>query len=446
MGADTEQSRLLDPAEHYFWLLDQTACMNFVVFAELDRQFPLARWQRALDILCRETALLRTVLRPAEGGRLRFLVRTTLSIGFDERQETTDTWLKTLATQLEQRFTAFDAALVRALHLPLSDGRTVVALTFHHALADGRSGMNLLKALLDNVVRGDSATPDHRLAAGLHDHFPARFDWPRQPEALHRLANLRRAELKRHGLPDRLQGLHATAPNREARILRIELDQEQTRALRQACQSAACSIHGALGAALLLALHEADGRAQDLTLSLTTPADLRPLLDPADGKNPTELLGLYISMLSANYPVAAGTGFWPLAKTIGDEVRQTLQRGDGHLLYHLYQPCSIPADQPQALADFNATVARAHPSALLSNLGVVEAPSGAGDAGVTAMSFALCPMPSQCAFAAVTTFSGRLLINLIVDLARMPLKMAETLAKSLQDRLLANLAPRDPST
>lgn len=40
--------RYLDPAEHYFWILDQVSSMNFVVMAELSQTLSPAKLEHAL--------------------------------------------------------------------------------------------------------------------------------------------------------------------------------------------------------------------------------------------------------------------------------------------------------------------------------------------------------------------------------------------------------------
>jgi hypothetical protein len=56
---------------------------------------------------------------------------------------------------------------------------------------------------------------------------------------------------------------------------------------------------------------------------------------------------------------------------------------------------------------------------------------------VRSISFALCPMPFQLAFCAVSTFAGRRLLNLTYDAAKLPTHDAAQMTAGLRDRLAA---------
>ena len=76
--------RPFDPAEHYFWLLDQSSCMNLVVFAEIDKQFSPDQLTIAITGLSEKVALLRTPFQAYADNQLHFRVNdicdTTLEI------------------------------------------------------------------------------------------------------------------------------------------------------------------------------------------------------------------------------------------------------------------------------------------------------------------------------------------------------------------------------
>lgn len=445
-----QESRIFDPAEHYFWLLDQSACMNFVVFAELEEQFSLSAWQSALNSLSQRIALLRTGFRISTGGSLQAEVQPQSVITVSCHEVAAADWLTPIEAELKRPFDAHESSVVRCLYLRLQhSSQSVIALTFHHSLADGRTGVavlgQLIASLFETAHYPSDHPPDHpnnHLAPGLHALFPPHYDWESHPETFRQLAALRRDELKRHGKPHKLSGFRTdTTAIRQPKIMRIELTESETTALAMKSKAEQCTVHGALAAAELLALYTVTTNGQDtndhpLTLSLTTPADLRTHLASTLDRPARGLLGLYITMLSANYPLSENTGFWQLAREVSADIQRTLQRGDGHILYHQFQPGKYsPADQA-AVKIFSEAAGNAHQSALLSNLGMIAPLEGPVGDSVRSLSFALCPMPSQTVFVAAGTYRQRLFINLNFDLGRMPAALARQIADLMQQRLL----------
>jgi hypothetical protein len=129
--------------------------------------------------------------------------------------------------------------------------------------------------------------------------------------------------------------------------------------------------------------------------------------------------GLYISMLSANYPIEPETDFWQLAKEISSDVKRQLRRGDGHILYDIFQPLTFSASELD-VQRFTSGANKAHQSALISNLGNVASVTPSKEDWIRSISFALCPMPSQTVFAAVSTYKNQLNVNLNFDIGKMP--------------------------
>ncbi|MBK8971594.1 MAG: hypothetical protein IPM37_09585 [Hahellaceae bacterium] len=434
--------RPLDPAEHYFWLLDQAACMNFVVFAEIERVFSPEALNASLHHLVSEHALLRLALVPDEVHRLHFeICNDSLHCEVHTAAPTSD--LNGMEAELNRTFPCH-TWLWRAHAFPFSDGPGMrLALTFQHSLADGRTGINLLSEWLNRLLNSPSGNhltnpattrPGTLINPGLHDLFPSRFQWESQPEAATQLARQRRDEFKAHAPPAFPAYFQRGECPRQPAIRPLVLSAEQSQTLLNRCRHAGCTLHGLIAAVQLLALHQVADSDPSLNLklthSLTTPADLRPSLAHEGGTGQT-LNGLYISMLSLNVPVDPGTDPFELARYITQTTRQQLERGDGHLLYHLYQPLSFTADET-SVAQFCQQVEKAHPNSLISNLGRLDTLPGDTAFAVNRMAFALCPMPSQLLFNAVTTYQGQLIMNLNFDLGRTPEATAQAIHHHMQ--------------
>jgi len=75
---------------------------------------------------------------------------------------------------------------------------------------------------------------------------------------------------------------------------------------------------------------------------------------------------------------------------------------------------------------------------MISNIGVVEAVDVA--AKVDAISFVLSPMPYQIVFTAISTYDGKLIINLAYDAAKLTPEHAAQLAHWMEQALLTACA------
>lgn len=425
--------------------------MNFVVFAEINCVFPTEALTASLRYVVNENALLCLALVPDETHRLHFeTINDSLHCEVHSAAPASD--LQGLESELNRSFPCHEW-LWRAHAFPFSDGPGMrLALTFQHSLADGRTGINLLSEWLNRLLNSpsgnhetlaDTAQSGTPLNPGLHDLFPPRFQWENQPEAAAQLARQRRDEFKAHTPPSFPDYFCRGQRPRLPAIRPLVLSAEQTQTLLHRCRQAGCTLHGLIAAVQLLALHEVADSDPSLNLrlthSLTTPADLRPSLTHEGGTGQT-LNGLYISMLSLNVPIDTDTDPFELARHITQTTRQQLERGDGHLLYHLYQPLNFTADEA-SVAQFSQQVEKAHPNSLISNLGRLETLTNDTDSAVQRMAFALCPMPSQLLFNAVTTYQGQLVMNLNFDLGRTPDATAQAIHHHMQT-LFENLCDR----
>lgn len=425
-------SRPLDAGEKFFWLLDHVSCMNFVVFAELDGQLQPAALQAALARVQQRHPLLNCTIQTDATGQLAFCPAEPAAISLRVETVTAETWQQPLQAQLARPFGSEEHPLLRALYLPRSDADAcIVALCYHHSIADGRSGTALLREILNDVLTGQAtASAAHAEPAPMHALFPEAFDWPRHPEKMMGIYGEMKNDIKRHGKPADLPWLEQQQTAREPRFIRVELDQQQAATLQQRCREQQTTIHGALGAAQLLAKRRALAIDGATAMTLSHPVDMRPYLSepvPEDG------LGLYITMLSANYPVAGDSNFWTLARDVVGDIRRQLQRGDGHLLFTLLRTQAVPPTR-EGLQAFGNSMLASPKGSMISNIGRVSPLPQAPQ--VRSISFALCPMPYQALFTAASSYNGRLILNINYDAAKLAPEMASKLAGNIRELLL----------
>jgi hypothetical protein len=204
-----------------------------------------------------------------------------------------------------------------------------------------------------------------------------------------------------------------------------------TEALRNTARDQGSSVHGALCAAQLLA-QLALQRGNELNVfCLSSPVDMRPNLEPMPAASPT---GLYVSIVSSTFSVNTSSGFWDLARDVITQTRRQLARGEGHLFFNMFGLDGTPV-MPERVAPFHQKVLASLPNTMVSNVGAIAPVTE--DPAVTAISFALCPMPYQTLFTAASTYQGQLVLNVGYDAARLSDADAQTLARRIGDHLNA---------
>jgi hypothetical protein len=133
-------ARALDPAERFFWPSDRVSCMNFVGLAELDGSVDPLALRGAPDRAQPAHPMLQVRIA-AEGEAVRFETVRGVPIPLREITVSDRDWLAAIEHELATPFGPGAAPRVRCAHLAFADAaRSVVALVFHHAIADRRSG------------------------------------------------------------------------------------------------------------------------------------------------------------------------------------------------------------------------------------------------------------------------------------------------------------------
>jgi hypothetical protein len=164
---------------------------------------------------------------------------------------------------------------------------------------------------------------------------------------------------------------------------------------------------------------------------ISSPVDMRPHLEPVPSVSPT---GLYVSIVSSTFSVDASTGFWDLSRDIITQTKLQLARGEGHLFFNMFG-LDGTAVMPERAPPFHQKVLASLPNTMVSNVGAIA--SVTEDPAVTAISFALCPMPYQTLFTAASTYQGQLVLNVGYDSARLSDADAQTLVHSISGCLNA---------
>ncbi len=425
-------ARPLDPAEAFFHMSDRVSCMNFVFFAERSGHLVPERIRAALAVIQDENPLLRArITWTAERG-FCFEPAPGAAVGLECRDVHANDWKTWIERELARPFAEGAAPLIRCLYLAISSPeRSVLALVFHHSVADGRSGNELLRRLLDciatqNTMRTDAGRPP---LPPMHQSFPPQFRWAEQPDAAKRAKDRLVSDYKRHGTLTPLPWQSSNTPTRSPRFIRLRFPIDITQGLFVRSRRHGTSIHGALCAAQLLAHFRSQAGGDAATLFLSCPVDMRPLLEPVQPVAPTALC---VSLISAAYALDSTTDLWTLAREVMTQTRKQLARGDGHLFFNMYGLDGAPVG-PDRIARFGKNILSTWQNTMVSNIGTVATIDS--DPAVEAISFALCPMPYQTLFNAASTYKGSLMLNLGYDAARVSEETATVLAGAMDDAL-----------
>jgi hypothetical protein len=264
--------------------------------------------------------------------------------------------------------------------------------------------------------------------------YPVQYRWVDQPDAAKQLKATLIADYRRHGALTPIPWLAPQAKSREPKFIRLSFAPDVTHALIATARAKGSSAHGALCAAQMMAQMALQPSDEPNVFCLSCPVDMRPHLEPAPAASPT---GLYVSIVSSTFSVNTSTGFWDLARDVITQTRRQLARGEGHLFFNMFGLDGTPV-MPERVAPFHQKVLASLPNTMVSNVGAVAPVTE--DPAVTAISFALCPMPYQTLFTAASTYQGQLVLNVGYDAARLSDADAQKLAQGINNRLNAAVA------
>ncbi|WP_395364471.1 condensation domain-containing protein [Streptomyces sp. YH02] len=250
--------------------------------------------------------------------------------------------------------------LVRAT-LFRGDGESTFVLGIDHVICDGHSATVLCNEIWSAYSGIQDGSYEAPRAAG--DSWPVAVDdllAPSSEEELDAYVKDRTERTSAHPLA--VLPFTANASSQDGPLMdvkRIRLTREQTAALVAFAKSAGVSVHGLVGAALLVAVRDGygPGYGSDHRLSFVSPVDLRARLTPALGRDVLiPAASWYLDVID----VPAGSDLIELGRRITGQLRDAIERGE-------------PARELQALPRLLA-----NPSVLTAGLVVPNVGSVAG--------------------------------------------------------------------
>lgn len=433
MAISTVLNRPLGRTEHIYWLLDQLYCLNFAVFAELEGSLNEDELQLALETVQQENPGLRTNIVVNRKGQPCFK-----AISAGERPLTLEVralrnWRQAVEVQLMTPFNQVETPLARFLWFRGQGKKSVIAMIFHHSIADGKSGSRVMFDILRRATgeqikfRSKPAHPSAQQLDLRQDRwFIARkyrelkFWLDRGKDALKFAVQLPEYDME-------------VRPEREIKILPVSLSQETTTALRTVCREQDTTIHGVLGAALLFAVNKEFDKVRSRYLGLNSLADLRSVLK---GELSEEDLGLYIATLTTVHSLTKSPDFWGLAKEIPSQLQEIMGSGDANLINSIHTEMSLFKSDRNGAEKVQKIVALAPPSSMLTNIGRVEPVDLGADLRITSLAFSVSPPAHHPFCVTVNSYSGKMYINLAYDQCKFdddrPRRVADNMLDQLQ--------------
>lgn len=423
--------RPLGSTENIYWLLDRLYCLNFVVYAQLDGTLPQRALTAALAAVQDEHPPLRARIEVVDG-RAWFKPAARRDAPIVPQRLALAGWRRSIERHLQRPFAPGAAPLARFVCFRGAGAKSVAAMVFHHAIADGRSGTTVLLDVLRRAAHPPSppnyrrARPSSQSLDLIRDQSPvlsalqeARFWWAKGKDAL-RFAR-------------QIPGYDATpsaAP--DIRFIALSLPRAATVSLAATARLRGTTVQGALGAAQLLALNDEFGPRAPRTLALNSLADLRGVLS---GDLTDRDLGLYITTLCTVHALSARPDFWSLAREIRDALAATIESGDANLINGVYpaNPLLAPGEDVARLVQ--RIVALAPPSSMLTNIGRIPVVDLGDRCRMRSLAFAVSPPAQHPICVTAASYDGALSLNLLYDRNKLPAARARAIGQRLVGHL-----------
>jgi len=424
--------RPLGSTETIYWLLDALYCLNFVVFAEIEGHLDATRLAQALETVQAENPLLRVrivrllgtpAFQPASGP----LVALTPTI------KPLKNWRSVVEDELHTRFDTQHAPLARFFWFRGTGKKAVVAMCFHHTIADGRSGTSVLLDVLRRATTDTSPAVYKRALASSQT-----LDVIRQKPPL--LGALQGAKFWLNKgkevlqFPQQLPGFDPVPrADRQVRVLPLCIAPPLLAQLMAQARQHHTTVHGALGAALLLALQAQFPNQDPRRLALNSLADLRSVLN---GNLTDRDLGLYGTTLCTIHRGGPHTEFRHMARWVRDALKQTMDAGDGNLINGVYPSHLVLGPQHSIAKLVQSAIALGPAASMLTNIGKIDAVDLGPAVRIQSLGFCVSPPAQHPICVTAASYGGRMQLHLLHD----EHKISPEQARDIADAVMAHLA------
>lgn len=435
-------NRRLGRTEHIYWLLDQLYCLNFVVFAELEGALQSDDLQVALDIVQKENPVLRAQIAIDSAGQPRFKPISAQERPLMLEVRGLRNWRQHVEAQLVTPFEQQAAPLARLVWFRGKGKKSVVAMVFHHSIADGKSGASVLFDVLRRAMgqdrrphlkkthpssQGLDLIRDEGLVAGKLKEL--RF-WLGKGKDVLKFAE----QLPGYDMEPR--------DARKIKTIPFSISAETNAALLAVCLDRGTTIHGALGAALLFALNGEFTEPKSRFLGLNSLADLRNVLKESLTEQD---LGLYIATLTTVHWLDKKPDFWRLAREIPHHLKGVMNSGDANLINSIYTEMPLFTPDRKGARKVQKIVALAPPSSMLTNIGRINEVSIGKALRIRSLAFAVSPPAQHPVCVTAASYGGQMYLNVLYDQCKLKDDQARRITKNMLNALLQEVGEFEES-
>jgi Condensation domain len=330
-------NRRLSPMEKSQWLTDRQCCSNFLSHARFSGALNQTILQQALEALQERHPLLRVRIVEEGRGNARFISDLTGTIPVRSVRADADQWAPEAEVELNTRFDTESAPLLRCVLIQHDTEHHTVLLVFHHSIGDGLSGAYLMRDLFsaaDAIIGGEKPSlPPMAPKQAMEAYFP---NWVKGAKGrlthLGFIADYIGLELKRER-PARLKK-DGWAPfeKRSVHIHALTIKGAVLERLHRRAKHYHTTVHGAMLAAMILAMARDLDLKQPRLFSVGSPVNLRKHLHPPMADD----VGFSVAMGFSTNSAKRDTAFWPLAKATRQFLYRCVEKGIPFVLncYH----------------------------------------------------------------------------------------------------------------
>lgn len=237
-------------------------------------------------------------------------------------------WVNAAEEELNTPIDWQQGPLARCVWLQHSENLHHLFFVFSHVIGDGLSGVFVLRDIL--YAAGAEGGGNEKIFS---DTLPMDKRLPKRAKGL-------RGFYRRFSIVSRFLGedfilgkFHRFRPEkneplgeRKARIIPKEFDLHFSQALIDRSRAEETTVHGALSAAMCLAVAHDLANGKKVCLKYRTPVNIRKDLEPPVGED----FGMFVSMLFYRNRIASTDNFWELARRIHKSFSRERRRGFPH--------------------------------------------------------------------------------------------------------------------
>jgi hypothetical protein len=418
--------RALGPTENIYLLLDKLYGLNFVIFAEIDGVLDAQRLTEALHTVQIEHPLLRARV-VLVGGRHWFKSIEADAHPIPVESGAMRNWRAQLSAQLDQPFPD-TGPLARFQWFGGPARKSVAAMVFHHVIGDGRSGADVFIEVLRRAA-GEKLPLHCRPARASAQDLDLIKQQGTVGTSIKTIAYWLKQGKTALKFAQQLPGFDmGTHDQRRIEVVPFALPKVTTKSLREACRAHRTTVHGALGAAQLLAINDEFPTARARHLALNSLADLRSVLG---GGLTQQDLALYIATICTVHAVAAEPDFWALAADLTQQLRSVLSSGDANLVHSIYREDALYPPNVVGARMVQRLVVMAPPSSMLTNMGSFGPVALANGAKLLSLEFLVSPPAQHPICVTAASFDGSMRMNLLFDERKVERAQALRMAEAM---------------